>query len=277
MEIIGSGGYGMVVSSENEVFKLFYDINGCTEMLYESDIQTKLREIMINLNNKEKNNMNFLGINIPKIVKVYNKTISLEINNKNQSFLCGILMERITPPEIDGSGTVFPKNEQIHIGLGLKVDCNQSWICENGITRGFYSNTQMLETIINEYGSENKIIGLESENEVEKFMAKISYTLGKVYREAFDSGYKLFDVEIVLGVSNSKNLNNQNPLTINMIDFGKVIEIKNSTNFENLLTKAEDYYYDTSYMGLVSDSYVPHKNHNDKYWEDFYKGFFNEV
>jgi hypothetical protein len=271
MEIIGSGGYGMVVSSGNEVFKLFYDINGCSEMLYESDIQEKLREIMLNLNNKEKNNMNFLGINIPKIFKVYNKTISLKLDipypNKKQSFLCGILMERIIPPKIDG----FPKNEQIHIGLGLKVDCNQSWICENGITRGFYSNTEMLETIINEYKTENKIFGLESENEVEKFMTKLSYTLGKVYREAFDSGYKLFDVEIVLGVSDSKNL------TINMIDFGKVIKFKSSTNFQNLITKPEDYYYDTSYMGLVSDSYVPHKNRNDKYWENFYEGFFIEI
>jgi hypothetical protein len=45
---------------------------------------------------------------------------------------------------------------------------------------------------------------------------------------------------------------------------------------ENIKKLKEDYYNDTSYRGLASDLYVPHKSRNDKYWEDFYKGFFEE-
>jgi hypothetical protein len=254
MEIIGSGGYGLVISNESGVLKLFYDINDYISMKKEAELQNKIFEIALNINEKFKSDSRYLGINVPKVINVFNESFSLKLNGKNQKFLCGILMEKIIPPNIEG----FNVNEQIHIGLGLRVNCNQSWLCDNGITRGFYANTQMIEIIIEEFYQSNSISLTKSE--IESFVSNIAYTLGKFYREAFNEGYKLFDVEIVLGV------NSENNLTINMIDFGKVIEISSNLS-------PDKYYYDTSYKGLSSDTYVPHKNYNDKYWKDFYEGF----
>jgi hypothetical protein len=42
MEIIGSGGYGLVISNESGVLKLFYDINDCISMKKEAKIQNKI-------------------------------------------------------------------------------------------------------------------------------------------------------------------------------------------------------------------------------------------
>jgi len=257
MEIIGSGGYGLVISKDDKVLKLFYDYEDCKGLSNEAKIQKEIREIVLKINENNKNNPRYLGMNVPEIYEVYNKHIHLDFNNLQlpKDFLCGILMERIKPPEIDGFGDISDTpNEQIHIGLGLRIDCNISWICDNGITRGFYANTKMLEAIIEEFNGKypRKIFSVSN----------IAYTFGKVYSEVFNKGYKLFDIEIVLGEKNGN-------LTLNMIDFGKVYNY-----LDNNLEEKSLYYYDDSYRGLISDSYVPHKNHNDKYWEDFYEGYF---
>lgn len=214
MEIIGSGGYGLVISKDDKVLKLFYNLDDCKELFYEAEIQKEIRNIVLEINENNKDNPRYLGMNVPEIFEVYNKHIHLDyIYYKHNSklpkdFLCGILMERIIPPNIEGFSD--NPNEQIHIGLGLRSDCNTSWLCDNGITRGFYANTKMIEAIIEELNEKSHNI----RNEI-FLVSNIAYTFGKVYREIYNKGYKLFDIEIVLGEKNGR-------LTLNMIDFGKV-------------------------------------------------------
>jgi hypothetical protein len=255
MEILGSGGFGLIVSNKNKVIKLYYDINDCKNLFYESQIQMECRKISKNVR-IDSNKYTYLGVNIPKIYETYNNIIHIDFGkisnlsngfgNISNDYLCGILMERIFVPKIDG----FEENEQIHIGLGLHKDCNQSWICKNGISRGFYANTEMLETILEEIP-----------HQTEFTMENIAFTLGAFYRILIDNKIKPFDVEITLGTKNNK-------LTLNMIDFGKVKTEKSNISYE-------EYYYDTSYKGLVEDLYVPHVSRNDKYSQDFYSGYFN--
>jgi hypothetical protein len=263
MEYLGSGGYGLVIVCKNKIFtedknlvlKLFYNINDCIALKEEIKLQNLCRKLVLECNEKNKNDKRYIPINVPKIIKTsvgnlldFQPTI-FEIDGVK--YLCGILMERITPPKIDGFEEDFP-NEAIHLCFSNdKSVKNESWICSNGITRGFYANTQMIELILEEmnekYWGDNSYT-LTPEN--------ITYSLGKVYRYLIDNGIKPFDVEIILGEKLDKN--------INMIDFGKV---------ETANIDPEKYYYDTSYKGLVQDLYVPHKTRNDKYWQDFYEGY----
>lgn len=58
MEILGSGGYGIVIGKDEEIdneikplaLKLFYDINDCNALKYEIKIQEKCKEILDKLN-----------------------------------------------------------------------------------------------------------------------------------------------------------------------------------------------------------------------------------
>jgi hypothetical protein len=245
MEIIGSGGYGLVIFDieENKVIKLFYDINDCKALNKEALMQEKCREIIMNINDTSEK---YLGVKVPKIYEKFNEVVNPKIPKEYNlpiQYLCGIVMEKITPPLVDG----FYMNEQIHIGLGLEFGSNQSWICSNGITRGFYANSDMLKTILEEVPHQENFT-----------LSNIAYTLGVVYRELIDNHIRPFDVEILLGTEN-------NNLVIYMIDFGKV---------ENTNISHYEYYYDKSYKGLASDSYIPHFNKNDTYSQDFYDGFF---
>lgn len=270
MEILGSGGYGVVIGKDDKVLKLFYDINDCESLNHEVEVQIKCEKI-INKLNFGYINPRYLGVYIPKIYEKYNKVMTFDLYEESSNstkvpnkFLCGVMMDRIRPPKIDG----FNENEQIHIGLGLHIEPNSSWLCENGITRGFYANTQMMDSILSEAKDLRKdyinhSIELSKsyrEKELKKLehisLSNISYTLGKAYRTLIDNNIKPFDIEVVLS----------DDLKIYMIDFGKVEEYKGTK---------EEYYNDTSYKGLVSDSYVPHKSRNDLYWEDFYEGYFS--
>lgn len=249
MEIVGSGGYGLVyfhLDQPKRVTKLYYDLEACKSLNYEAIMQRKCRQIV---NSISDTSPKFLGVNIPEVYEVSNKVKKVNFStsyNLPNNYLCGITMERVIPPIIDG----FDLDEQIHIGLGLRHDCNQSWLCSNGVTRGFYANTEMMELILTEISYQNNFT-----------LTNIAYTLGRVHRELYECSIRPFDVEIVLGVKN-------NQLTLNMIDFGNVTILNHSIS-------PKDYYYDTDYKGLLRDSYVPHLSRNDKYAIDFYNGFFN--
>jgi hypothetical protein len=267
MEILGSGGFGLVVSNENKVIKLYYDINDCKNLFYESQMQRECRKIVNNIRLKS-NKYTYLGINIPKVYGTYSLIINIAKDLKNFSeefnkdYLCGISMERIFVPKIDGFKQFDCQNEQIHLGLGLHKDYNQSWICNNGVSRGFYANTEMIETILEEFP-----------HQPEFTMENIAFTLGVVYRTLIDNHIKPFDVEITLGIKNNK-------LTLNMIDFNLCEKVgvdylhsSKKTGVENPISH-DEYYFDTSYKGLFEDLYVPHINRNDKYSQDFYNGYF---
>ena len=261
MNILGSGGYGLVISKDDKALKLFYDIHDKKSMFYEAEIQEKCRNIIKGIKNKSKK-YTFLGVNVPKVYDTYNYLINLDFRNignvsekLSDNYLCGIAMERVFVPIVDS----FEQFEQIHIGLGLHKDCNQSWICKNGVTRGFYANTEMMETILEEVP-----------HQPEFTMENIAYTLGVVYRKLIDNHIRPFDVEITLGIKNDN-------LTLNMIDFGRVEYINSSKKVKvelGVKSNYDDYYFDSSYKGLVEDLYVPHINRNDKYAQDFCAGYF---
>lgn len=272
MEILGSGGYGLIIGNINnskQALKIFYDINNSKDIEYEYSFQKRIYEIIQGLNYKLTNDERYLNVYIPKIYEKGNKVIEFDYNedlnkiNLPNKFLYGISMDRIRPPKIDG----FNENEQIHIGLGLHIEPNSSWLCENGITRGFYANTRMMDSILSEaielrikYADKYNLSKSYREKEIKKLehisLSNIAYTLGKAYGVLIDNNIKPFDVEVVLS----------DDLKVYTIDFGKVYEYKGTK---------EDYYNDTSYKGLVSDSYVPHKFRKDLYWEDFYEGYFS--
>jgi hypothetical protein len=173
-KIVGGGGYGIAIESTDKKFvaKLIYDTQKCNELQMEAKIQKQARKILL------KNN---ISVKVPEITDVFTKVSKY----KNKEYLCGIVMERIFPPD--------EFEEQVHIALGYKgSDINNVWyVGDSDVYRGFYCNAEMIEA----FGAN---------------VDDVAYNMGRALRTLIKNGVIPNDVEFIL----DKNLD------VWMIDFG---------------------------------------------------------
>ena len=70
MEIVGSGGYGLVyfeLNQPNRVTKLYYDLEACKSLRYEAVMHQKCRQIITSISD---DSSRFLGVNVPEVYEV---------------------------------------------------------------------------------------------------------------------------------------------------------------------------------------------------------------
>lgn len=186
-DVIGAGNFGIAVTNDNYIVKLFYDLIACNEMKKEANIQNKAYEILKGI------------VYVPKIYEIFDHLTSY----KGKYYLCGIKMERV--PIIKPYGAV------LHIPLGYKqYDVDRLWskdyrndVSESNPPRGYYPSIETLEDEFSEYNesvTENNKLTIE----------KVAYIMGIALRKLIDNGIIPYDLEWVYG-GNGK---------IYLIDFG---------------------------------------------------------
>lgn len=231
MAIIGAGSYGLVLETTNpgHAVKVFYDLKGFGDLEKEAEIQIQVHTIL---------QQYVPEVKVPKIIYIDNTPTTY----KHQKHLCGIIMERLTPP--------VGYNEMVHAALGyFGPDMNASWgritsqpVDESNPTRGFFADANHLETIWEAEGSDMTI-----EN--------CAYLMGKASRVLVDHGIMPIDVEYVWSKGH-----------IYMIDFGlcKQKHINPQTYLEM-----------GGVDGLLSDVYIP--NAGDEGHESFLRGYLGNA
>ena len=208
-QILGAGGYGIIVTSQNKVFKLLKDQGACVALKQEAAIQQKAYTLF---------KQHLPKVKVPKISYVTTQPI----HYKSTPYLCGIEMERLEPPE--------GFQEQVHILLGYKGDdIDSEWgmrmsepPSDTNPTRGFFASPETLELIWKEEGSKMTI-------------EEIARIMGKSLRLLLDNGILPIDLEWVWS--------NGRPV---IIDFG-LCEFGSIDPIEFLLKKgvrglADDFY-----------------------------------
>lgn len=179
-EILGAGGYGIVVSSGRKAVKLLYDLDACKSLYKEAKLQERARELLEGI------------VHVPRIYSYMSHPIVV----KEVQYLCGIEMERIP---------VFPEiGEPLHMLLGYSDpdDINMSWgrttsksIGPENPSRGFFAGADLLEEILEADG-----LSLEW----------VARTMGIALRKLLDGGILPNDLEWIYGGKGN----------IYLIDFG---------------------------------------------------------
>lgn len=167
-QILGAGGYGIVVTQQTSTLKLLYDVNACQDLRAEADIQEASRRVLQNS-----------GVEVPQILSVFTEPVIFQ----NTTYLCGIDMERFPSPL---------KTEQVHIVLDGSTDSlNQSWgrtvrhpVSTNNPSRGFFASSATIQYMLEEDGSSRTILDL-------------AHTLGVALRRLLDAGIVPIDLEYV--------------------------------------------------------------------------------
>ena len=245
VSVIGAGGYGVVVNTneDNIVLKLFYDIDtkvSSDKLQNEAKVQKLAYSVITNVTEKLP-----IRVKVPQIYDVFNNvknfnlyfdsTFDKKYKLSNNSFLCGISMEKVQPLKIFDES-----DEQIHICLGSKNTdelnkiSNQIFLDEDRPTRGYFANSSMIKTILEELNSD---ISIED----------IAYSMGVTMKTLILNKIIPIDIEWIL----SRDINNV--LCIYIIDFG-LAYISENINDKTL----EKFYNKSGYDGLADDIYVPH-------------------
>lgn len=139
-EILGAGGYGVVVTSQQSVFKLLKDQDACNALRTEAAIQQIAYRLF---------RTHLPDVVVPKVSYVTTEPIVY----KSVPYLCGIEMERLEPP----AGF----EEQVHSLLGYHGDdIDTEWGMRmseppsaTNPTRGFFASPETLELVWAEEGS----------------------------------------------------------------------------------------------------------------------------
>jgi hypothetical protein len=225
--LLGAGSYGLVLESSNlqHAVKLFYDMKACNDIQHEYKIQQDARSVL---------QQHLPDVHVPALYDCEN---NITIYN-GQKHLCGIVMERLTPP------TGY--NEMVHTALGyFGSDLNTSWgritsqpVDESNPTRGFFADANHLEDIWEAEGSTMTI-------------ERLAYLMGKASRTLVDHGIMPIDVEYVWSKGH-----------LYMIDFG-LCKYKHIDPQSYLTLGGVD--------GLLSDVYIPHAG--DEGQESFLQGY----
>ena len=170
-EIIGAGGYGIVVKDKKNVVKLFIDTDACNELKHEAKIHQDIYKLV---------NKYTPYIHVPKLSFIQTEPFVY----KNKSYLCGIGMEYLPPP--------LDFEEQVHCCLGYTHDdIDSSWGQKMGLpitdinpTRGFFASPETLEYIWKEEGS-NMTINI------------LAFQMGACLRMLLENGILPIDIEWV--------------------------------------------------------------------------------
>ncbi len=179
--VIGAGNFGIAVTNNNYIVKLFYDLFACNEMKKEANIQNMAYNILKGI------------VHVPKIYEIFDHTTSY----KGKDYLCGIKMEKVP--------IIYPYRAVMHIPLGYKQhDIDMLWskdyrnpISINNPPRGYYPS---IETLEDEWKEDNVDLTIE----------KVAYAMGIALRKLIDNGIIPYDLEWIYG-GNGK---------IYLIDFG---------------------------------------------------------
>lgn len=169
-KIVGSGNFGLVITNQISVLKLFYDIFSCSALFQEAKIQEKAYKLLQGI------------VYVPKIEEVFSHITSY----KNRDFLCGIKMEKV--PIIE------PYRAVMHMPLGYKqYDIDTIWtkdyrnpISQTNPPRGYYASNETLEEEWEEEG-------------VDLTIEKVAYTMGISLRKLIDNGIIPMDLEWIYG------------------------------------------------------------------------------
>jgi hypothetical protein len=153
--IIGAGGYGLVITHQNDVIKLLLDIEACQELQDEVKIHQDIYRLLKQCD----------FIKVPRITFFQTKPIQY----KNKVYLCGIGMKLLHPP--------LDFTEQVHCCLGYEQnDIDTSWgqkssepVSNINPTRGFFASIDTLEYI---WKMEKSIMTIE------KLAYQMGYTIG---------------------------------------------------------------------------------------------------
>ncbi len=225
--LLGAGSYGLVLESFNpqHAIKLFYDLKACADIKHEYKMQSDVRSIL---------QQQVPEVHVPELHYVEQN----EILYKRQKYVCGIAMERLTPPN--------GYNEMVHCALGYSgYDLNSSWgritsqpVDESNPTRGFFADANHLETI---WEAEESNMTIEH----------LAYLMGRASRVLVNNGIMPIDVEYVWSKGR-----------LYMIDFG-LCKYKYIDPQTYLTMGGVD--------GLLSDVYIPHIG--DEGHESFLRGY----
>ena len=248
--IIGSGGYGMIVSSNtgSNVTKLYYKMDTCNEMGHEYIY-------FITAFNALEDNP-YPQISIPEPKKIDNRKILFG----QRAFQCGIEMKRVKPLEImshynNGITHVILK-EDYKPGLNReKPRISDSNISDTNPSRGFFATGTYIESEILP-----KIEPLQrgAINNIDD----IAYRMGIGYATLFiHAEIYPYDVEYCLG-------NMEGLLNLVIIDFG-MCEIIDYTSSLDLITK-NLLNGNRKSIGALFDIYFPSRD--DPTFESFIAG-----
>lgn len=170
--IIGAGGYGIVVRSKegSTAYKLLYDIDACSELQNEIAMQRAAHSLL----------SPYSYVGVPHITW----TSSQPILFRGVRYLCGIGMTYLQPP--------LDFTEQVHILLSNKAgDLDTEWgrrigepVSETNPTRGFFASANTLEWI---WSQEKSSMTIE----------RMAWIMGSVYRILLDAGILPTDLEWV--------------------------------------------------------------------------------
>ena len=228
--IAGAGGYGVVLETGNYVVKLLKDINDCPALIEEASLQISAQKAIQQAH---------INIRIPTIYK-YEAT---RIKFRTNTYLCGIVMERV--PAFDADG-------QMHMILGDSDEDDLNRIIgvqeskpvnATNLARGFYASPGLLEDIWKERASNWTI-------------DSVSYIMGQTYRALIDTNIVPNDLEFIYGADDN----------IWCIDFGLCRFGKVDPNI--FLNKK-------GVEGIASEIYVPQEECKGR--QAFLKGFMKTL
>ena len=224
-ELIGAGGYGIVLRKHKKVFKLLKDTQACESLKKEAAIQEHARKA--------------LELHLPQVrVPTIFYTATEPIRWRNTSYLCGIEMDYLEPPE--------GFDEQVHMLLGYKGDdIDSEWgmrmsdpVSSTNPTRGFFASPETLELLWQQEQSQMTIEAL-------------AFLMGRALKILLKEGILPIDLEWVWS--------NGAPT---LIDFG-LCEYGQVDPYTLLHKGGSD--------GLATDIYIPHQA--DRGYAEFMKGF----
>ncbi len=170
-QLVGAGGYGIVVKTHRKVFKLLKDLQACEALQMEAAIQQRAHTLLTQA---------LPEVGVPTIFYSTTQPVSY----KHTNYLCGIEMEYLQPP--------LDFEEQVHMLLGYKEsDLDSEWgermsepVSAENPTRGFFASPQTLEAIWQAEGSSMTV-------------ERVAYLMGRALRILLEGGILPIDLEWV--------------------------------------------------------------------------------
>ncbi len=241
--LIGAGNFGIAVEYNNYAIKLLYDLNSHKELQLEGSLQKEAYKLLKNI-----------PIIVPKIYDVF--TFPYLQNYRNETYLCGLIMDRVPNPEgfIDfEEATNFSKDYigPVHMLLGYdQDDIDTIWGKQIGLLvskenppRGFHAGPEMLEAIWEDESSRHNLT-----------IEKVAYIMGKSISVLIDGGIIPLDLEWIYGGNGEIWL-----IDFGLCEFGKV----NKTRF----------LHEKSSRSIYANYYVPREGMRG--YSEFLEGYWS--
>lgn len=173
--VLGAGGYGIVLQTRSHAIKLFYEPEACQSLNLEARIQQRATQLLQGI------------IHVPTISEYTTQPFVWS----NNIYLCGIAMKAIKPPPEFGG-------HQLHMLLGYSgSDIDTVWLKHSGKPagpdnppRGFFASPETLEDHWEDVGSQWTI-------------ERVSYTMGRAIGALVKGGVVPNDLEFIYGGDNN--------------------------------------------------------------------------